>query len=132
MAGLSVRGGVLGIIVGALLGLSAAPAAAAPGPLSEQALLWRLADPAAQLSALPPGVSVTQLSSHDMTGGNLDGGSYNQTVGQTALPPTHSLGRHHRARRRAGPGCLTRMWMTGDTNGTQGDPGSFGNLPDVL
>jgi hypothetical protein len=125
-----VRGGVLVLVVAALLGLSAAPAAAAPGALSEQALLRRLADPAAQLSALPVGVSVTQLSSHDMTGGNLDGGSYDQTVGETALPPTfvRMEDGDYVLADELGPGCLTRMWMTGDTNGTQGDPGSFGNL----
>ena len=111
-------------------GLAPATAQAATAALSEQTLLSRLDDPTAQLTTLPAGVSVTQLSSHDMTGGNEDGGSYDPTVGKTALPPTFvrmEAGGYVLADE-LGPGCLVRIWMTGDTNGTQGDPGSFGNL----
>jgi hypothetical protein len=104
-------------------------AAAAQSGLSERSLLSRLTTPAAQLEPLPAGVTVSQLSSHDLTGGNVDGGSYNDTQGQT-LPHTYARvekGAYVLADQQ-GPGCLVRLWMTAGTTSTQGDPSSFGNL----
>jgi len=126
----AARAGIWLLALAGALGLNATAATAATPALSEQALLTRLTEPAAQLNSLPPGLSVTQLSSHDLTGGNIDGGSYDETAGETVLPPTF-VGMEDGTYVLAdepGPGCLVRIWMTGDTNDTQGDPGSFGNL----
>lgn len=109
--------------------LGSSEAAAAPGTLSEQTLLTRLTDPAAQLLALPAGGRITQVSSHDLTGGNVDGGSYSDALGEL-LPHTYvrTEGGAYVLADESGPGCVVRLWMTAGTSQTQGDPSSFGNL----
>jgi D-arabinan exo alpha-(1,3)/(1,5)-arabinofuranosidase (non-reducing end) len=122
----------VGWLCGLLLALASAlgsSSALANTSLSEPALLSRLTTPAAQLQPLPAGFTVSQLSSHDLTGGNVDGGSYEDAFGEV-LP-------HNFIRRESGgyvladeqgPGCLLRLWMTAGTFATQGDTSSFGNL----
>lgn len=121
----------LAALAAAFLVGSGVAEAAPVSKLSEQSLLRRLTVPAAQLAPLPGGASVDERSSHDLTGGNVDGGSYNDALGRTELlPPTYVRtedGAYVLADE-PGPGCLVRVWMTGDTNQVQGDPGSFGNL----
>jgi hypothetical protein len=103
--------------------------AAHPAPaLSERALLARLTDPAGQLDPLPFGLSVSQVSSHDLSGGNLDGGSYSP-LQAPLLPVTyvrHDPGGYTLADL-PGPGCLVRIWMTASA-GVQGDTSSYGRL----
>ena len=119
----------LAALAAAVLAESGTAVAAPTSKLSEQSLLWRLTVAAGQLARLPAGVSVDELSSHDLTGGNVDGGSDNDTLGQTGvLPPTYVriVDGAYVLADEPGPGCLLRIWMTGDTNQVQGDPGSFG------
>src|SRR4051812_50108888 len=71
-----------------MLCVLAAPARAAV-PLSEQALLARLTSPVAAVAPLPAGVRVVQPSSHDLMGGNVDGGSYGGPITMGGLPPTY-------------------------------------------
>jgi hypothetical protein len=70
------------------------------------------------------------VSSHDLTGGNVDGGSYHDALGQALLPATFVRMQDgvYVLADQLGPACLVRLWMTATTNQTQGDPGSFGNL----
>ena len=58
------------------------PARANPdtAEVSGAALLARLTDPVAALAPLPKGARVTQFSSHDRQGGNIDGGEGNDAV----------------------------------------------------
>jgi hypothetical protein len=96
--------------------------------LSETNLLARLTDPAVALSPLPSGVRVTEVSSHDLLNGNLDGGSY----GPTGASPGPSQPLTYVRREdgayvlldQPGPGCLVRLWMTG----LYGDLTGFGRL----
>ena len=105
-----------------------APARAAV-PLSEQALLARLTSPVAAVAPLPAGVHVVQPSSHDLMGGNVDGGSYGGPITTGGIPPTY-------VRREDGgyvlldvqrPGCLVREWMTANV-ANQGDLAGYGRL----
>jgi hypothetical protein len=124
------RAGVVLVVSLASLGVVASAAVAAAPTFSEQGLLSRLTSPVAQLRPLPTGATVSQLSSHDLTGGNNDGGSYHDALGQASLPPTFVRmqdGAYVLADE-LGPACLVRLWMTATTNQTLGDPGSFGNL----
>src|SRR4051794_21108979 len=111
-----------------MLCVLAAPARAAV-PLSEQALLARLTSPIAAVEPLPAGVRVVQPSSHDLMGGNVDGGSYGGPLTTGGLPPTY-------VRREDGgyvlldvhrPGCLVREWMTANLS-NQGDVSGYGHL----
>jgi hypothetical protein len=114
----------------AIVGAVASQAAAATTTFSEQGLLSRLISPVGPLGRLPAGATVSQLSSHDLTGGNIDGGAYHDALGQALLPPTFvrmADGAYVLANE-LGPACLVRLWMTASTNQIQGDPGSFGNL----
>ena len=86
--GLVAASGLAAALVLPQAALGVTSSAAAQTPLSEGSLLSRLVTPAAQLTPLPAGATVTLLSSHDMTGGNIDGGSYNDTLGMT-LPHTY-------------------------------------------
>jgi hypothetical protein len=106
-----------------------AQAATVPSTLSESGLLKRLADPSGQLTPLPAGTRVIQVSSHDLTGGNLDGGSYDALPANPLRPPTfvRKEGGAFVIADLLGPGCLARIWMTAGSP-TQGDPSSFGNL----
>jgi hypothetical protein len=85
--------------------------------------------PSTQLDRLPFGLAHYQLSSQDLTGGNNDGGSYDDPLG-SLLPHTYVRIEHgdYVLADEPGPGCLVRMWMTAGTFQTQGDPSSFGNL----
>jgi hypothetical protein len=128
VAARALRGSAPFLVTAALVLLGAGQAAAAP-TLSELGLLSRLTDSEAQLSPSPPGVTVSELSSHDMTGGNVDGGAYDDALGH-ALPPTYLRtedGAYVLADER-GPGCLARIWMTADSNQVQGNVSSFGNI----
>jgi hypothetical protein len=111
------------------VGAGSAIAATPTLSLSEKGLLQRLVSPAAQLEAMPAGVSVSQLSSHDLAGGNVDGGSYTPAMA-SALPLTYvsRAGSSYVLADENGPGCLVRMWMTADSDGTDGDVASFGNI----
>src|SRR5437763_7461250 len=112
----------------ALLALPS-PAGAAPA-LSQSALLARLTDPVAALAPLDPGVRVVQASSHDLRGGNADGGTYDGAASATKQPRTY-------VRREDGgyvlldihrPGCLVREWMTAIGGSASGDLAPFGRL----
>ena len=109
----------------------AAPAAGRSSPrspvLSEHILLSRLTDPAAALTPLTAGARVSEVSSHDLLNGNFDGGAYSPRLGH---PPTF-------VRReaggyvlldQAGPGCVTRLWMTSASGYVLGDIRDFGRL----
>jgi hypothetical protein len=105
-----------------------AEAHAATPALSERSLLTRLTRPSGWLTPLPMGTSVSQISSHDLSGGNVDGGSYLPQLAPV-LPPTYvrkTDGGFVLADER-GPGCLVRIWMTG-TSPESGGTGSFKNL----
>ncbi len=111
------------------------------GGLSEAGLLNRLADPVKSLSPLPQGVSISEVSSHDLLGGNFDGGSYGQD--SSGNGPTGVMHPSTYLRREVGgyvlldqpgPGCLVRFWMTSigggllDPNVVLGDVSAFGRL----
>jgi hypothetical protein len=124
-----VRGAWLGAGVAVALSACASPAVAAPA-LSQSALLARLTDPVAALAPLDPGVRVVQPSSHDLRGGNADGGTYDGVASATNQPQTY-------VRREDGgyvlldirrPGCLVREWMTAIGGSGSGDLAPFGRL----
>lgn len=100
------------------------------GPtVSEQTMLDRLADPGEQLSSLPAGSAVYQISSHDLAGGNLDGGSYAAPLaGVLPLTYVRREGSTYVLADQHGPGCLLRIWMTSSSGGASGDAASFGNV----
>lgn len=105
------------------------PAAAPAATLSGELFAERLADPVAALAPLPPGLRTVLPSSHDRTGGNLDGGMVGGWLTRLGMPTTI-------IRREPGgyvlleydrPGCLLRTYMAG-TGSTPGDTSGFGNL----
>lgn len=120
------------------------PTRATPAPetpvLSAEAMLQRWSDPHAAARPLPPGFRAIQISSHDRTGGNIDGGWYTkETVDSTAFHVTGVHPPHPTYVRQdedgvvlldeRGPGCLTRMWFTAfSSEGEQGDVSIWGDL----
>ncbi len=134
----SVRQALAGAIVtGVALGPTVSSAAPRPvsadsrhqhQALSEAGLLRRLTSPAGQLTPLPTGTRIVQVSSHDLSGGNVDGGSYEPALAPL-LPPTYvrRVGTAFELADQRGPGCLVRIWMTA-SSGDSGSTASFGNL----
>ena len=110
--------------------------------VSEVVLLDRLADPVRWLSPMPEGVSIGEVSSHDPLNGNFDGGSYSQTSSRQnsagVIHPSTYVRREaggYVLLDQAGPGCLTRLWMTSslgsglfDPHQVPGDVSAFGRL----
>src|SRR5258707_7119251 len=83
----------------------------------------------AMLARLPAGARVVRAGSHDLTGGNTDGGSYGGAVTAIGLPPSYvrqEIGGYVLLDVRR-PGCLVRQWMTAN-GASQGDVGGFGRL----
>src|SRR3954451_12843131 len=120
---------MLGAVVAMALCACSSPAVAAPA-LSQSALLARLTDPVAALAPLDPGVRVVQASSHDLRGGNADGGTYDGAASATGQPRTyvrHEDGGYVLLDIRR-PGCLVREWMTAIGGSGSGDLAPYGRL----
>lgn len=122
------------VLAAAGLGLSllvpATPASARGPALSGATLLERLTNPLRAALPLPTGARVVQFSSHDRTGGNLDGGVYDGAGASAGRPPPAYV------RREAGgfvllevqrPGCVVRTQMTGVP---RADPSTLGPTDD--
>lgn len=122
------RDGLRVVLLAGAAGLSL-PAAAPAQPLSGELFAERLADPVAALAPLPAGVRVVLPSSHDRTGGNLDGGMVGGWLTRLGMPRTiirrepggYVLLEYRR------PGCLLRTYMAG-TGAAPGDTSGFGDL----
>jgi hypothetical protein len=120
-------------LVAAVLAALISPIARASSPattpaLSPDQLLERLTNPVAAATSLPLGVRLIQHSSHDRSGGNGDGGTFDPVTEQAGSPQwLRRDGEKFVLFDEQRPGCLTRMWFTGlDPN--QGGLADFGTL----